>query len=132
MKRYHDQGNSYKGKHSIRAGLQFQRFSPLSSWPEAWQFADIHGAGGTKDLHLDFQAAAGDSKQSRGGSDSTLSLEIYGPKAHLNSDLFPPTRPYFLIVPSILKHESIGQANLFKLHFCIWKQGFKLLKLALI
>ena len=36
MKRYHDQGNSYKTKHSIEAGLQFQRFSPLSSWWEAW------------------------------------------------------------------------------------------------
>jgi hypothetical protein len=32
MMRYHDQGNSYKGKHLIEAGLQFQRFSPLSSW----------------------------------------------------------------------------------------------------
>jgi hypothetical protein len=26
---------SYKGKHLIRAGLQFQRFSLLSSWQEA-------------------------------------------------------------------------------------------------
>jgi hypothetical protein len=30
-KRHHDYSNSYKGKHLIRAGLQFQRFSPLSS-----------------------------------------------------------------------------------------------------
>jgi hypothetical protein len=29
MKRHHVQGNSYKGKHFIGAGLQFQRFSPL-------------------------------------------------------------------------------------------------------
>ena len=35
VKRHHDQGNSYKGKHLIEAGLQFQRFSPLSSWWEA-------------------------------------------------------------------------------------------------
>jgi hypothetical protein len=27
MKKHHDQGNSYKGKHLIGAGLQFQRFS---------------------------------------------------------------------------------------------------------
>jgi hypothetical protein len=26
MKRHHDQDNSYKGKHSVGAGLQFQRF----------------------------------------------------------------------------------------------------------
>ena len=31
VKGQHDQGNSYKGNHSIGAGLQFQRFSPLSS-----------------------------------------------------------------------------------------------------
>ena len=34
MKRYHDRGNSYKGKYLIRAHSQFQRFSPLSSWWE--------------------------------------------------------------------------------------------------
>ena len=31
VKRHHDQGNSYKGQHSIGAGLQAQRFSPLLS-----------------------------------------------------------------------------------------------------
>jgi len=39
--------NSYKRKHLIGAGLQFQRFSPLSS---SWQPA----------LHLDSKAADGD------------------------------------------------------------------------
>ena len=29
VKRHHDQGNFYKGKHFIMAGLQFQGFSPL-------------------------------------------------------------------------------------------------------
>jgi hypothetical protein len=29
--------NSYKGKHLIGSGLEFQRFSPLSLWWEAWQ-----------------------------------------------------------------------------------------------
>ena len=38
VKRHHDQGNCYKGKHLIGAGLQFQRFSPLSQ-QEAGQFA---------------------------------------------------------------------------------------------
>jgi hypothetical protein len=44
VKRHHDHDNSYKGKHLIGAGLQFQRFSPLSSWQEAWQDAGRHGA----------------------------------------------------------------------------------------
>ena len=35
-KRHHDQGNSYKEKHLVEAGLQFQRFSPLLSWQETW------------------------------------------------------------------------------------------------
>ena len=45
MKRHNDQGNSYKGKHLIGAGLRFQRFSPLSSWQEAWQHPGRHGTG---------------------------------------------------------------------------------------
>jgi hypothetical protein len=32
LKTYH---NSYEEKHLIEAGLQFQRFGPLSSWQEA-------------------------------------------------------------------------------------------------
>jgi hypothetical protein len=35
-----------KKKHFIGAGLQFQRFSPLLSWQEAWQCAGRRGAGG--------------------------------------------------------------------------------------
>ena len=45
VKRHHDHSNSYKGKHLIGAGLQFQRFSPLSSWQATWQCAGRHGAG---------------------------------------------------------------------------------------
>lgn len=48
VKRYHNQGNSYKGKHLIGAGLQVQRFSPLSSWWEACQLPGRHGAGGAE------------------------------------------------------------------------------------
>jgi hypothetical protein len=47
-KRYHGQGNSYKGKHLIITGLQFQRVSLLSSWWEARQRIGTHGAGGVK------------------------------------------------------------------------------------
>ena len=45
MKRQCDEGNSYKGKHLIGAGLQFQRFSPLSSRQKARQHPGRHGAG---------------------------------------------------------------------------------------
>ena len=31
VKRHHDHGNSYRGKHVIGAGLQFHTFSPLLS-----------------------------------------------------------------------------------------------------
>jgi hypothetical protein len=34
-----------KGKDVIGAGLQFQRFSPLSLWWETWQCPGTHGAG---------------------------------------------------------------------------------------
>jgi len=37
VSRHHAQGNAYKGQHLTGAGLQVQRFSPLSSWLEAWQ-----------------------------------------------------------------------------------------------
>jgi|UPI0000483A66 hypothetical protein len=43
MKKYHDEGNTYKSKQLTK----FQRFSPLSSWEEGWQYAGRHGAGGT-------------------------------------------------------------------------------------
>jgi hypothetical protein len=45
MKRHHDEGNAYKGQHLIGAGLLFQRFSPFSSWYEAWQYPGKHDAG---------------------------------------------------------------------------------------
>jgi hypothetical protein len=41
MKRHHDQGNSYKGKHFIGASLRLQGFSPLSSQQEAWQHGSM-------------------------------------------------------------------------------------------
>jgi hypothetical protein len=35
----------YKGKHLIGDSLQFQRFSPLSSWLETREYAGRHGDG---------------------------------------------------------------------------------------
>jgi hypothetical protein len=45
LNKHPNQSNSYKGQHLIGAGLQVQRFSPLSSWQEAWQHPGRHGAG---------------------------------------------------------------------------------------
>lgn len=43
--RHHDYHiSSYKGKHLIGPGLQFQSFSPLSSWWEVRQHPGRHGA----------------------------------------------------------------------------------------
>jgi hypothetical protein len=44
VKRHHDHSKTYTG-HLIGTGLQVQRFSPLSSWQEAWQSPGRHGAG---------------------------------------------------------------------------------------
>jgi hypothetical protein len=57
VKRDRDQGTSYKGQHLIGAGLQFQRFNPLSSWWEAWQPAGLVEE--QRVLCLDPQAAEG-------------------------------------------------------------------------
>jgi len=60
VERHRDQGNSSKGQYLIGAGLQFQRFSPSSSWREAQQCAGRHGAGeGERVPRLDPQAAEG-------------------------------------------------------------------------
>jgi hypothetical protein len=45
VKRHHEQGKSYKRKHLIGAGVEFQRFGPLSSWNQEWQRAGRHDAG---------------------------------------------------------------------------------------
>ena len=66
VKRHHDHGNSYKGKHFTGASLQSQRFSPLLSWWEAWRGSLQAGIVLEKELrvlHLDLQAAEGDCVQ---------------------------------------------------------------------
>jgi len=58
VKRHHDHGNSYKGKHFIEAGLQIQRFNPISPGQEAWWHTGRHGVGKVAEsLHLDPQVA---------------------------------------------------------------------------
>ena len=43
----HDHGNSHIN-HLVGVCFQFQWFSPLSSWQEAWRGAGSHGAGGAE------------------------------------------------------------------------------------
>jgi hypothetical protein len=54
VKRQYDHGNSYEGKHLTEAGLEFQRFSPLSSW---WEPRSLWADVEPKVLHLDPKAA---------------------------------------------------------------------------
>jgi hypothetical protein len=39
---------THKGQHLIGAGLQVQKFSPVSLWQEARQGLGRHGAGGVE------------------------------------------------------------------------------------
>ena len=48
VNRHHDQDNSYKRQHLIRAGLQVLRSSPFSSCLETWQHAGQYGIGGAE------------------------------------------------------------------------------------
>jgi hypothetical protein len=45
MKKYYDNGNFYKLKHSIGNSLKVQRVSALSSFQKAWQYSGRHGPG---------------------------------------------------------------------------------------
>jgi hypothetical protein len=91
VNRYHDQGKSYKGQHFTGAGLQFKRFSPLSSRRE-------HGnvwAGMVQEALRVLLWPLEDWLQWLGvGSQSPL------PQWHTSSNKATPTptRPYLLMV----------------------------------
>jgi len=68
VKRHHDWGNSYEGKHLLRTGLQFQRFSPLSLWQGTWWLVGRHGA-------------------REGAKSSTSGLQAAGRECHTGRDL---------------------------------------------
>jgi hypothetical protein len=59
VRRHHLHSNSYKGRHLIGAGLQFQRFDPLSSWWEAWQPEADMVLEEPRVLYLDLKVAEG-------------------------------------------------------------------------
>lgn len=60
VKGHPDRGNSCKRKCLIGAGLQFQRFSPLSSWQKTVVHADLVMEKELRALCLDPQAAGRD------------------------------------------------------------------------
>lgn len=45
VKRYHDNGSSYKGNHLIGGCLRIKRINSLLSWPEKWRYVGRHNAG---------------------------------------------------------------------------------------
>jgi hypothetical protein len=80
VNRHRDQGNSYKGQHLIGAGLQVQRFSPLSSW----QHLGRHDAEGAESSTL-----------SEGKNEKTDSL-LARKRVSKPTSTLPPTRSRLL------------------------------------
>jgi hypothetical protein len=72
--------------------LTVQRFSPLSSWQEAWQRPGIYGAGGCAESSTSW------SEVSRKGLCVTLGV-AWNLKAWLHCDTLLSTRPHLWIVP---------------------------------
>jgi hypothetical protein len=89
VKRHHDQGNSYKGQHLIRACLQVQRFSPLSSRQE---HGSVHAGMVLEELrvtlHLDLKATRRrlTSRQLGGASQSPLQQWYFFKQGHTYSN----------------------------------------------
>jgi hypothetical protein len=57
VKTHCDHVNSYKEKHLFEAGLQYERFSPLSSWQYGSMQQTLVLEKELRVLHLDLQAA---------------------------------------------------------------------------
>jgi hypothetical protein len=82
----YNQGSFYKGIHLIGDGLDFQRFSSLSSWWEAWQHSGRHGVGECAESST--SRWAGIRKR------ETLGLAwVFETPKPTCSDTLPPTRP---------------------------------------
>jgi hypothetical protein len=71
VKRNHDQSISYKSKHLIGAGLQFQRFSPLSSWQVDMVLEE------PKVLHLDAKTSRRRLSSAGSQDEALFSLGVY-------------------------------------------------------
>ena len=80
-----------KKKHLIGAGLQLQRFGPLSSWWEAWHHAGWLGARGVKSSRSWSKDSQEEGLFFRRGADFFLieqCLSLGALKFHLQSDTF--------------------------------------------
>ena len=107
MRRHHEHRNSYKGKHLIGAGLQFQRFSPSSWWhtgrPDAREVAESStsaSSGSTEIMRLAW------------AFEKPIPCGTYSSKATLSQVVpLPDDRPTFKYVSlwghSYLVHHSI-------------------------
>jgi hypothetical protein len=107
---HHEQGNAYTGKHLIGAGLQFQRFSPLSSHCIV-----------QADLMLEEPSILRlDTKEAR-------SLSSRRPKAQSHSDTLPPTRPHPLqkATPTPTRPHPLQQGHTFYHCHSLWAKYFK-------
>ena len=103
VKRHHDCSDFYKRKYLIGVDLQFQKFSPSSSWQETWLCASKHGAGDGTENPTSRSAGTTETVCHTGNS-----LSIGDLKANPHSGTLPPTRPHLPIVPSIQTQESMG------------------------
>jgi hypothetical protein len=86
LKRHLDQSSSYKWQHLIEAGLQFQRFSSLSSWWEAWQHARRHGTG-----RAEISASWSERNQERLSSASSWEEALFHTEQSLRTGTSKPT-----------------------------------------
>ena len=95
VKRYHDQGNTCKGEHLTGVGLQFYRFSPLSSWWEVWQLSGRRGARGVNSFYILIQRQPGEDLLPQGAKWRIFSTQS---RAWVQEETSKPTPPvtYFL------------------------------------
>jgi hypothetical protein len=95
--RHRDHSDS--GKHLAGAGLQLQRFCPLSSWQEAWRLMGRHAAG--EGAESSTSGSAGSRKK-----ETLVLLNCQSPSQCCTSSnkATPTPRPHLLIP---LKHSLI-------------------------
>jgi len=95
------------------AGLQFQRFSPLSSWQETWHRAGRLGAREPRVLHLDLKAARR-GLPSTGSQEEALTPHWAELEALPHSDVLPLTKLHLLQIRShlLIVPLPMGQAYL--------------------
>lgn len=131
VKRQHDRRNSYKEEQIIRAGLHFQRFSPLSSWWEACWYVGRHGPREVA------EGPASSSASSRSECHSKYSMSVSELKILPRvTNRLPPRKPHLVqshatsetTLPNkttqhleAFKHLNLQGLFLFKLpHFTPW------------